>query len=458
MKSLKLVNQKTVRFSLGSFCCRTKKTRDKKHTIYAACNKGFTATEHNLKSGYAVKRLGLTVKGGLDGFVYRLINEIDGTVIKRIFCFSTVQSGQTANVVIAITETDIYYIPLLASMTPRSFLDPNIVTGFDCFAYSHSKGVDYIFAGSDNGVFAADHSLDFQPLPVNFLAKQMHVFNNRLFVLDRDQATVHFSAALDLCDFGAGSGLAGSIKIDDTLGKILSLETYNGKLLLVHEYGFRTLQTAYNPAKFRLATLVHSFEAIIPNSAKALGDTIYFLTHGGLCKYQRKVELLDISVDSGEDTQSIVYDNKYFLSTGGKMFVIDKFSDSVTVYENMNVTAFERVWNEFSDSLAVLTENGTFIYQIAKPNDNAEQMVWESDWFSLGYATTKQYVRRVLIKTATEIDLVISSTRGRQTIKVWPGSEIQTINLNFKGDAFKVGIIAEGADVDISSLSVTVGF
>ena len=451
MKDFKPINQKTVSFRVKDFCVPTKKpTTVQRHTIYPSVNTGFTATKRGLGNGYVTKRIEVDKVQ---------IREIDGNVINKMFCFSTHQAGRVVNTIIAVTSGGVYYVPLFASMTPRP-LPNQAITDFDCMAYSYSKDRDFVFAGNNDGIFVADYSLLFTPLDVNFKAKQMLVFDNRLFVLDKDGVTVHFSTALDLCDFGADSGLSGSIKVDDALGEIIAIERYEGKLLLVHKYGFRILQTAYDPSKFSLETFAHSYETIIENSACALGDTIYFLTRQGLCRVGRlgRVELLSVPVDVNTDNvHAIVYDNRYFIVTGNTLVIIEKFFDSVSVYNGMNIKAMERIFTATTDCLAVLLGDN-FIHEISKAAESNTPDEWESDWFALGYATTKQYVRRILIKTAEDIDLVIGNTRGSQSIKVYGGNDIQTINLNFKGDAFKVKIASNTANPDISELSVVVSF
>lgn len=459
MKNLKFANQKSVSFNVKNFCVPSKRKKQSKHTVYAVKNIGFCATEKSLINGYIHEPFGMAVSlGSGEPVEQKYLSDFDESVIKNIFCFCTHQNGKAVNMLLAVTENDIYYVPLTGSMTARRLIAD--VVNFNCFAYSFSKDTDYIFAANDDGIFVADKVLAFAPLDVGFKAKQMQVFENRLFVLDTDSETLHFSTALDLCDFSAKTGLAGSIKTDDSLGKILSIENFNGKLLLVHEYGFRTLESAYNPEKFKLKILAYCYENIVPNSAKALGDTIYFLTRAGICRYTDVVELLDIEINAvPEAAQSIIYDNKYFLSANGRLYTIEKFFDSVTIYENMNIRAFERVWNPYSDCLAVLTEDSpNLVLQVSKAMGSAKEMFWESDWFSLGYATIKQYIRRVLVKTSGSIDLVVMNTRSSRKIKIKGSSEIQAINLNFKGDAFKVKIVANGGDNQVSDLSIAVGF
>lgn len=171
-----------------------------------------------------------------------------------------------------------------------------------------------------------------------------------------------------------------------------------------------------------------------------------------------KVELLDVEIEPVGTIASTVYDNKYFLSVEGKMIVIEKFVDSVCIYENTGIRAFERVFNEYCDKLAVLTDVPGYIFQVEKAAASTER-IWESEDFALTYASGNQYVRQILIKTATDIDVIVTSNRAEQTIRVKGGASVQQVNLNLKGEMFSIKIVARGTgDIQISSLSVVVGF
>jgi len=237
----------------------------------------------------------------------------------------------------------------------------------------------------------------------------------------------------------------------------LSLEAYGNKLLVVCENGFKVLETSFDAKKFKLTDLCRSYEEIVDGTTKALGDTIYFLTKGGMCQAVRgKISQLDIGIMHTDHADSTIYDNKYFLSNGTDMVVIERFNDSVTIYEGLSVRGFERVFNEHTDRLAVLTNEAGLVYQIER-GENTGTCVWETEEFALTYASGNQYIRQVLIQTAANIDIVVISNRAEQHIRVNGAPDIQRLNLNIKGETFRIRILAD-AEANVSSLSVVVGF
>jgi len=446
---------KSVTFKVRNFAVPARKGRFLKHVIYAGSNIGFTAKRGGLESGYGIERLRMTTDVGWREYEEVILRQIDGTGIRRIFCFSTHQDGEIVNCIIIVTHQAVYFVPLFGAFTPRLIPNHATIRNLDCFAYAYTRDRDFIFAANSSGIFVADYSLVFEPLSTSIRnAKQMIVFDSRLFVLDGDGETIYFTEALDLLKF------EGSVKVEQSFGKILSLEVYDGKLLLVCENGFKVMQTSFDSRKFRFQDLCRSYEEIIDGTAKALGDTIYFLTAGGMCQATRgRITQLDIDIGAGEEMSSIVYDNRYFLSNGEDMIVIERFNDSVTTYKGLQARGFERVFNEYTDRLAVLTNQVGLVFQIgiALSSSTPRNDAWETEDFALTYASGNQYIRQILIQTATNIDVVVISNRAEQRISVNGSPDVQKINLNLKGETFRIKLLASG-EADISSLSVVVGF
>lgn len=245
--NLKFKNHKSVTFKVRSFNVPSKKSRMSKHTIYAASNIGFTAKQTRLENGYAVNRLVIDTERLPDIMQQITVRQIDETPIKRIFCFPTHQNGVVVNGILAETDQAVYFITLFGNVTPR--LAPNqAIKNFTCFAHCYTRDRDFVFAANSGGIYVADHSLLFEPLSTSIRhAKQMVVFDRRLFVLDSDGETIYFTESLDLLQF------EGSVRVDQDFGKVISLDVYENKLLLVCENGFKVLETSFDSTKFKVS-------------------------------------------------------------------------------------------------------------------------------------------------------------------------------------------------------------
>jgi len=86
---------------------------------------------------------------------------------------------------------------------------------------------------------------------------------------------------------------------------------------------------------------------------------------------------------------------------------------------------------------------------------------WESDWFSLGYATNTQTLREVFLKTNTNLVLTITSNRIKRNIQVKPADGVQKIKINLNGDQFRLALLIpneDATDVLVSDLSAIVAY
>jgi hypothetical protein len=164
--------------------------------------------------------------------------------------------------------------------------------------------------------------------------------------------------------------------------------------------------------------------------------------------------LLDIDVIPTGPVASYIYGGKYYLAFESNILMIERFYESWSLIKGVNVRQFQHIWNEHGFWLAMCTEDGEKLYQVASA---LQKGTWESDWFALTYASGVQYLKQVLIKTAHPITLVLQNTRSTQKIAVNGGADVQKINVNLKGEMFKIGFETEN-DVDISALTAVVGF
>jgi hypothetical protein len=83
---------------------------------------------------------------------------------------------------------------------------------------------------------------------------------------------------------------------------------------------------------------------------------------------------------------------------------------------------------------------------------------WESDWFNLTYASTNQYLKQILVHTAGDITVTVENNRGEQAFRVHGSTDIQKINLNLKGEMFRLKISSDAVSTDISDLAAVIGF
>ena len=228
---------------------------------------------------------------------------------------------------------------------------------------------------------------------------------------------------------------AGSFLIDSKYGYIVDIGVVNGKLLIVQQFALSALDAPYDSNGFNLQLLTISYKEIVPGTARTLGDSVFFLTFGGMCRFDgRNITLLDIDFGHVSEAQyfSFIYENRYYLAD------VDKREQALVI-------------ERFFESCFFLDTSAT--RQDAKSN-----LIWESSDFALGYAATRQFVQQVRIRTSGDAVIIIQTEQRQQRIVLNGRDAIQTVNINLKGGVFKVRLESNDSNIKISDLSVVIGF
>ena len=87
-----------------------------------------------------------------------------------------------------------------------------------------------------------------------------------------------------------------------------------------------------------------------------------------------------------------------------------------------------------------------------------EGSYWESDWFSLGYATDTQTLREIFLKTSANIILTVTSNRTQRNVLIKAANKIQKIKVNLNGDQFQLRLSLPDSQAVVSDLAAVVGY
>ena len=229
----------------------------------------------------------------------------------------------------------------------------------------------------------------------------------------------------------------GEIKIPADVGGIIGFDIWNGLLIIVCEYSILTLDATYYSGHFRLSVHARLFKKVLNGTAQVIGDEMYVLTRGGLCRIARNgaVTLLDIPAellfgkvfDDGGGVfafRSAVTENRYLLELADKFLVIEKFHDS-------------------------------YMFVCKDPNEPA---MWETDWFSLSYAASRQWLKQLRLSTTGGVTIDILTEDRVRTINLSGSENVQRLNINLKGEAFKIRIRSTDENICIRDLTAVIAF
>ena len=271
--------------------------------------------------------------------------------------------------------------------------------------------INYGFRATPMELGAEVSSNHFAPTPV----PQTQIdFKNRRFMI-ANEFTVDFSEPFDI-------KMSCAFRVDERLGRIIGFDVFGSQLLLVQEFGLAVVDVTFDAGEFNMQTFAKSYERIVVGTCRVLGDTVIFLTSGGMCRVGRngRLQLLDIPIPH-ESGVAWVEENRYHLCVGDKVLVIEKFFDS---------------W--FYLGRAVRS--------------------WTSDHFMVGYAANRQFIKQVRLETSADLMMTVMSESREQRIQVRGKEGVQTINVNLKGESFGLRIDTDEDEIRVTGLTAVVGF
>ena len=158
---------------------------------------------------------------------------------------------------------------------------PAYVFGFE-FIYE-DKPCAGIYTG--NGVLRyTTEKFSSVPFGTQLCAGAMHC--GRLFAIDRqDNNKLLWSAAGDFTDWSHDLDKAGYLMLDPERGKALNILCFNGRLVLVREYGLTVINMFGSPENYATGITDTSCEKIYKDTAVVADGKLLFFTQTGLCSF-----------------------------------------------------------------------------------------------------------------------------------------------------------------------------
>lgn len=240
------------------------------------------------------------------------------------------------------------------------------------------------------------------------------------------QFVIEFSAPFETQNFTDMEGLSGQLRVDERFGEIIGFEILENRLLVIQRFGLSTLESAFDPSAFKLRPLAKTYEAIVDGTARVLGETVIFLTKGGMCRIGRnaRLQLLDIPHThvANHNYTSTIHENRYHLQLPDRTLVIEKFL-------------------------------GSWFYLIPSAT-----RLWESDNFSVGYAANRQFLKQIRLRTTADLTLTIMTEAREQRIQIKARDRTQTLGINLRGESFRLSIKTDSPTAQISELVAVIGF
>ena len=185
-------------------------------------------------------------------------------------------------------------------------------------------------------------------------------------------------------------------------------------------------------------------ELIYPKQMAVVGDRLF------LVSYSQERIVYSVNLKNEWATGTFIEGFIYLPANYGLCLDIRYYRGKLLVICENGLMTINRhfVLEHLDDDSEVLKAN------LITSTDN----FWESDWFSLGYATDTQTLREIFLKTNANLILTVTSNRSQRNISLKAGDKIQKIKINLNGDQFKLRLLVSESNTVVSDLAAVVGY
>ena len=160
---------------------------------------------------------------------------------------------------------------------------PDLTNPFGFEFIYEDKPCAGIYTG--NGVLRyTEEKFSTTPVSAPICAGALHC--GRLFAIDRqDNNKLLWSAAGSFNDWSHDLDKGGYLLLDPERGNVLNILSFNGKLVLVREYGLTVINMFGSPENYATGITDTSCEKIYKNTAVVAEGKLIFFTQTGLCAF-----------------------------------------------------------------------------------------------------------------------------------------------------------------------------
>ena len=305
------------------------------------------------------------------------------------------------------------------------------------------NGIKEILVVEINGAYILKKDITFNFPYGQCIAKH----KGRLFVADGKN--IYFSNQFNFTVYSTNIENQGFISVDDNAGKILDLIEYKDSLMVVCEkaiYKLRLIDQNFEFDKIEL-----DYVDILPNSAKKVGDKIYFISQNKLCEFDGSSRIML----NGDFDRFLPLAKEFATSVQGlySIKVAVNGRDVFLVYD----TSTKEHYYVWTDGVGNMGENGYVfveefgtIYRI-NANTNNQTYEWQSkdiDFESLN----KKALLELRLTVDQPMALYIQGDFGTKEIQLSEGVNIKKLNLTSR--AFKMRIYQYANTLLVKDLSL----
>lgn len=315
------------------------------------------------------------------------------------------------------------------------------------------------------------------------------VHNGSMFVVKDHEVrhTVNWFSDINPDNIVTNLKSANLISVPDTCGNIVKIISFNDYLYVFCEYGIFRLVSYESKKKQYVEPVFVGSARIFPNTIVLAGGNIIFTCEDGIYNFTGlKVNKYDVKITSllkGVDNsyaKAVFGNGKYYLTCklnyedgkivgaeGGMcpnntLVELDSNLEKVVLnrgiclqdlstlfgYENHKVMCIAK---QYSPTVKELCESGEY------DDDYPLKKKWQYAKFDLGKPETMKVVKRMYVKTLSDIAITFECDDKIKTVNVKGSNIVQNIPINLKGKVLGVMVECEKAVVKIETIKLLVG-
>ncbi len=188
------------------------------------------------------------------------------------------------------------------------------------------QGINYNYDGRDVFIFSKDgegiiivDSDSYEDVPLTPNINSMCMHSERLFITTKsDKKTVWFSDDFDPSNWQISLDKAGYITLEDNLGDMLKILSFQGYLYIFRSYGISVITAYGNQEDFYVNSISVSHGRIYGNTPTDCGDYVIYLTDDGLYRFNGTTSVKIMSeiedyIVNGENAKGCFSGGYYYL-------------------------------------------------------------------------------------------------------------------------------------------------
>lgn len=281
----------------------------------------------NYESGALINSVGVDYLS-LDESRYKLPNGVYPIKIYFYDRYDASLDKKDERLIVYASDKRFYFIKLSDSLGFTIFDGLTMDDAPDGINYNYDGKDVFIFSKDGEGIIIIDGDT-YEDIELTPNIKSMCMHSERLFITTKsDKKTIWFSDDFDPSNWQISLDKAGYITLEDNLGDMLKIMSFQGYIYVFRSYGISVLTAYGNQEEFYTNSISVSHGRIYGNTPTDCGDYVIYLTDDGLYRFNGTTS---VKIMSEIEDYIVNAENAKGCFSGGNFYLICdmKFENNV---------------------------------------------------------------------------------------------------------------------------------